>query len=65
MTNLNHEPIAKVEMLIRRSVEEVFEAFINPTITTKFWFTKAAGDWKRGNVCNGIGKCMVLLQTLM
>jgi uncharacterized protein YndB with AHSA1/START domain len=48
MTNLNHEPIAKVEMLIRRSVEEVFEAFINPTITTKFWFTKSSGRLETG-----------------
>lgn len=31
--------IAKTEMLIRRPVAEVFEAFIEPEITTKFWFT--------------------------
>ena len=30
-------------MLIRRPVEQVFEAFINPDITTRFWFTKASG----------------------
>jgi uncharacterized protein YndB with AHSA1/START domain len=35
--------IAKTEMLIRRPVAEVFEAFINPDITTKFWFTKSSG----------------------
>ena len=35
--------IAKAEMLIRRPVSEVFEAFINPDITTKFWFTKSSG----------------------
>lgn len=34
---------AKAEMLIRKPVAEVFEAFINPTITTKFWFTKSTG----------------------
>jgi uncharacterized protein YndB with AHSA1/START domain len=34
---------AKAEMLIRKPVEEVFEAIINPEITTKFWFTKASG----------------------
>ena len=35
--------IAKTEMLIRRPVEEVFEAFTNPEITTNFWFTKSSG----------------------
>jgi len=35
--------IAKTEMLIRRPVAEVFEAFIDPAITTKFWFTKSSG----------------------
>jgi uncharacterized protein YndB with AHSA1/START domain len=34
---------AKAEMLIRKPVEEVFEAFINPEITTQFWFTKSSG----------------------
>jgi uncharacterized protein YndB with AHSA1/START domain len=37
------KPVVKAEMLIRRSVEEVFEAFIDPDITTKFWFTKSSG----------------------
>ncbi|MGX1432398.1 uncharacterized protein YndB with AHSA1/START domain [Cytobacillus horneckiae] len=36
-------PIVKAEMLIRRPVEEVFEAFVNPEVTTKFWFTKSSG----------------------
>jgi uncharacterized protein YndB with AHSA1/START domain len=34
---------AKAEMLIRKPVKEVFEAIINPEITTKFWFTKGSG----------------------
>ncbi|AQX12790.1 polyketide cyclase [Elizabethkingia meningoseptica] len=34
---------AKAEMLIRKPVAEVYEAFINPEITTKFWFTKSSG----------------------
>ena len=34
---------AKAEMLIRKPVKEVFEAIINPEITTKFWFTKSNG----------------------
>jgi uncharacterized protein YndB with AHSA1/START domain len=40
--------IAKAEMLIRRPVGEVFEAFINPDITTKFWFTKSSGRLDSG-----------------
>ena len=34
---------AEAQMLIRKPVEEVFEAFINPAITKNFWFTKASG----------------------
>jgi uncharacterized protein YndB with AHSA1/START domain len=30
-------------MLIRKPVAEVFEAFVNPDLTTKFWFTKGSG----------------------
>lgn len=40
--------IAKTEMLIRRPVAEVFEAFIDPDITTKFWFTKSSGRLETG-----------------
>jgi uncharacterized protein YndB with AHSA1/START domain len=36
-------PTVKVEMLIRRPVAEVFQAFIDPAITTKFWFTRSSG----------------------
>ncbi len=45
---LTHTPVAKAEMLIRTSVVEVFEAFINPEITTKFWFTKSTGRLEAG-----------------
>ena len=39
---------AKAEMLIRKPIEEVFQAFINPAITTKFWFTKSSGKLEEG-----------------
>ncbi|MBW8522606.1 SRPBCC family protein [Chryseobacterium chendengshani] len=39
----------EAQMLIRKSVEEVFEAFINPEITTNFWFTKSSGKLEEGN----------------
>src|SRR5499433_3492942 len=45
---LKHVPIAKTGMLIRKPVADVFEAFINPDITTKFWFTKSSGRLEAG-----------------
>jgi uncharacterized protein YndB with AHSA1/START domain len=42
------QPIAKAEMLIRKPVAEVFEAFVNPAITSKFWFTKGSGRLEAG-----------------
>ncbi len=45
---LTHIPVAKAEMLIRKPVAEVFEAFINPEITTKFWFTRSSGKLEAG-----------------
>ena len=56
--------IAKTEMLIRRPVAEVFEAFIDPDVTTKFWFTKSSGrletdkqvrwDWEMYNASTDV-----------
>lgn len=37
------KPTAKAAMLIRKPIDQVFEAFINPNITSKFWFTKSSG----------------------
>src|SRR5258705_10624263 len=34
---------AEAQMLIRKPASEVFQAFIDPAITTKFWFTKGSG----------------------
>jgi uncharacterized protein YndB with AHSA1/START domain len=36
-------PKMNAQMLIRKPAAEVFEAFVNPDITTKFWFTKSSG----------------------
>ncbi len=41
-------PIATTAMLIRRPVAEVFEAFVNPEITAKFWFTQGSGRLEIG-----------------
>ncbi len=35
-------PEVRVQMLIRRPVAEVFEAFVDPSITTRFWFSKGS-----------------------
>jgi uncharacterized protein YndB with AHSA1/START domain len=50
------KPMVKAQMLIRKPAREVFEAFVDPEITTQFWFTKSSGrletakeirwDWK-------------------
>lgn len=45
---LTQAPVAKTAMLIRRPVSEVFEAFIDPAITSKFWFTKGSGRLDQG-----------------
>jgi uncharacterized protein YndB with AHSA1/START domain len=50
MNNLEitQAPVARVAMLIRKPAAEVFEAFIDPAITTKFWFTKSTGRLEPG-----------------
>lgn len=45
---LTNVPVMKTGMLIRRPAAEVFEAFVNPDITTRFWFTKSSGRLERG-----------------
>jgi uncharacterized protein YndB with AHSA1/START domain len=40
--------MVETQMLIRRPVAEVFEAFIDPEITTNFWFTKSTGRLESG-----------------
>lgn len=45
---LTQSPVARAEMLIRRPVANAFEAFIDPEITSKFWFTKSSGRLETG-----------------
>jgi uncharacterized protein YndB with AHSA1/START domain len=45
---LKQVPVTKTGMLIRRPAADVFEAFVNPDITTKFWFTKGSGRLEAG-----------------
>jgi uncharacterized protein YndB with AHSA1/START domain len=34
----------EAQMLIRKPIDLVFNAFIDPTITTQFWFTHSSGN---------------------
>jgi uncharacterized protein YndB with AHSA1/START domain len=40
---LTHIPPVKVGMFVRRPPDQVFEALVDPAVTTKFWFTKSTG----------------------
>jgi len=39
---------AKAQMVIRRPVREVFDAFVDPDVTTKIWFTHSTGRVEQG-----------------
>jgi len=45
---LTQMPVSKAAMLIRKPPAEVFEAFIDPAITSRFWFTKSTGRLEPG-----------------
>ena len=40
---LTRVPITETGMLIRKPVADVFEAIVNPGVTTQFWFTRSSG----------------------
>jgi uncharacterized protein YndB with AHSA1/START domain len=46
--SLNEPPVAKTEMTIHRPVDEVFGAFIDPAVTTRFWFSRSSGRLEAG-----------------
>ena len=43
-----NNPIVETQMMIRKPVGVVFQAFVDPEITTKFWFTKSSGKLEKG-----------------
>ena len=45
---MENQNFAEAGMLIRKPVSEVFEAFVNPEVTTNFWFTKSSGKLEEG-----------------
>jgi uncharacterized protein YndB with AHSA1/START domain len=40
--------VAKAQMLIRKPVAQVFEALVDPAITSRFWFSKSSGRLEPG-----------------
>lgn len=44
----NNSTKVETQMLIRKPVSTVFQAFIDPSITTNFWFTKSSGQLEVG-----------------
>src|SRR3954454_16262769 len=46
--DLKTPPVMKTGLLIRRPAAQVFEAFADPAITTRFWFTKSSGRLEPG-----------------
>ena len=36
-------PVARATMLIRRPIEDVFNAFVDPAVTARFWFSRSTG----------------------
>jgi uncharacterized protein YndB with AHSA1/START domain len=45
---LTKPPVMKAIMMIRRPVAEVFEAFVDPAVTAKFWFSHGSGRLEPG-----------------
>lgn len=45
---MNSNVYVEAQILIRKPIKEVFEAFINPEVTTHFWFTKSTGKLEEG-----------------
>lgn len=45
---LKNDPVARATMLIRRPVAEVFKAFVDPAVTTRFWFNRSTGPLEAG-----------------
>jgi uncharacterized protein YndB with AHSA1/START domain len=46
--HLSQAPVITTGMLIRQPVDVVFEAFVDPAITSRFWFTDGSGRLEPG-----------------
>ncbi len=47
MSEAQH-PMVECQMMIRKPISEVFRAFVDPKLTTMFWFTKSSGKLEKG-----------------
>ena len=45
---LTHIPTVRVGMLVHRPPADVFRAFLDPAVTTRFWYTKSSGPMTPG-----------------
>jgi uncharacterized protein YndB with AHSA1/START domain len=48
MTDQIEGAVARAQLLIRKPVPEVFEALVDPAITSRFWFSKGSGRLETG-----------------
>ena len=48
MTETMQPPVAAAQMLIRRPAAEVFDAFVDPAVITRFWFSKGSARLEAG-----------------
>ena len=55
--------VAKAEMLIRKPVTNVFEAFVDPMITSKFWFSRGSAKLEAGKTVRWDWKMYRVLET--
>lgn len=46
--SMNKNQMVETQMLIRRPASVVFNAIVDPAITTNFWFTKSSGKLEAG-----------------
>jgi uncharacterized protein YndB with AHSA1/START domain len=46
--SITRAPVVRTGMLVRRPVGDVFEAFVDPGVTTKFWFTRGSARLEPG-----------------
>lgn len=45
---LTQAPVASASMIVRRPAAEVCEAFTDPSVTTRFWFSRSSGRMVEG-----------------
>lgn len=45
-----NQPVVTAQMLIRAPAANVYEAFVDPAITARFWFTRSTGRLEPGSV---------------